>query len=201
VQASSNGNIIIVFIALLALGAGAYYFLGRGEDDNKGSAPSNASSQGIAITTGQPQTQAQTQRPAQQPQTVPQPSGGDQIVTANWQFTQTLVRSDGACPGNVPAPGQDFSPRTTTKVTINKTKRTIQIENSDGTKSEVATYDAVTGLALITYQGAQDNRSSLVKVTDTAIDGESTVFPYRGRQGAEQYSNCRFVLKTTAKVA
>ena len=63
-------------------------------------------------------------------------------------FTQTLVRVEGRCPTTTPAPGLDLSAKTPTKVTINKAKRTIQIENSDGTKSDVATYDAATGLAL-----------------------------------------------------
>ena len=195
-QPSSNGGLLVVVIVLLALGAGAYFVFGQGDDEGSGS---SASSQGIGIVVGQSPTQPQT-RPAQQPQTVPQPSGGDQVLTVNMQFTQTLVRTDGRCPSNVPGPGLDFSPKTPTKVTINKTKRTIQFENSDGTKSDVNSYDAATGLAVITYQGVQDNRAGLIKVTDTALEGESTFFPYRGRQGAEQYNDCKFVLKTSAKV-
>ena len=187
-------------IALAALAAGAYFVFGSSDDANEGS---SGASEGISIAVGQLPAAGlmptQT-RPAQQPQTAPQGSAGDQVVTLNMQFTQTLVRSDGRCPTNVPSPGQNFSPNATSKVTTNKTKRTIQIENSDGTKSDVATYDAATGLALITYQGAQDNRTSTVKVTDTTLDGESTFFPYRGRQGGEQYNDCRFILKTTAKV-
>jgi hypothetical protein len=200
VQPTSNGTFVLVILGLVALAAAAYFVLGSKDDDGNGS---SGVSEGISIA-GQLPAAAQVPsqaRPGQQPQTAPQQAAGDQVVTLNMQFTQTLVRSDGRCPSNVPSPGQNFSPNTTTKVTINKTKRTIQIENSDGMKSDVATYDAATGLALITYQGAQDNRTSLVKVTDTTLDGESTFFPYRGRQGGEQYNDCRFILKTMAKVA
>jgi hypothetical protein len=201
VQTTGNGNIVLVVIALVALGAGAYFVFGQGDDKDAGSSGSSGDSQGIRIVAGQLPNQP-TVRPAQQPQTVPQlPAGSDQIVTLNMLFSQTLVRTEGRCPSNGPAAGFDFSSKTPTKVTINKTKRTIQIENSDGTKSDVATYDAATGLALITFQGVQDNRTSTVKVTDQLLDGESTFFPYRGRQGGEQYNECKFVLKTLARPA
>jgi hypothetical protein len=198
VQPSSNGTLFLVIIVLVALAAGGYFLFGSSDDASNGSP---GASDGIAIVGQLPAGRIPTPaRPAQQPQTAPQQSGGDQVVTVNMQFTQTLVRTEGRCPANVPAAGFDLSARAPTKVTINKTKRTIQIENSDGTKSDLATYDAVTGLALITFQGAQDNRTSTVRVTDQALDGESSFFPYRGRQGGEQYSDCKFVLKTLAKV-
>jgi hypothetical protein len=201
VQPTSNGNLLIVLVLLGALAAGAYFFLLK--DDDKGSGSQTAQgSQGIRITAGQPLPQTATRPAQQQPQTTlpPVTSGSDQVVNVTMQFTQSLLRTEGRCPANVPAAGFDFSPKTPTKVTINKTKRTIVIENTDGTKSDVATYDAVTGVALITYQGAQDNRTSTVKVTDTTLEGDSTFFPYRGRQGSESFNDCKFVLKTSARV-
>jgi len=57
------------------------------------------------------------------------------------------VRSEGRCPTSVPPAGTNLSPSAPTKVTINKTRRTIQLENPDGSKSNIAPYDANTGLA------------------------------------------------------
>ena len=197
---STNTKTFGILAILAALAIGAYLLFGQGGDND--ATQTAQGSQGIRIFAGQPvQPQGQPTRTAQQPQTQPPAtSGGDQVLNVTMQFTQSLVRTEGRCPPNVPAAGFDFSPKTTTKVTINKTKRTIVIENTDGTKSDVATYDPATGLAVITYQGAPDNRSSIVKVSDTALDGESTFFPYRAAQGSQQFPDCKFVLKTSAKL-
>jgi hypothetical protein len=193
----STGGLIFGAGALIVAAVAAFLYC-SGTDDKGGS------SQGIGLAVQQQQQAPQQQRPVQQqqqpPAQQPQASGADQILNLNMQFTQAVLRNEGTCPGNAPAVGTDLSPRTPTKVTINKTKGTIQLENSDGTKSDVATINPTTGMALITYQGAVDNRSSTVKVTDTTLEGDSSFFPFRGRPGGEQYVNCKVVLRTTAKV-
>jgi hypothetical protein len=194
----STGGLILGAGALAVAAVAAFLYCGSSDDKN------SSSDQGISLAVQQPGQLPPQQRPQQQSQTPAQqsqPSAGDQILTVNMQFKQTVTRTEGVCPPppNAPTAGQDLSPRTTTKVIINKTKRTIQIENSDGTKSDVANIDAATGLALITYQGAQDNRTSTVRVTDTRLDGESSFFPFRGRAGAERFSDCKAIMSTLAQ--